>query len=88
MADAKGLGSSPPTPTTYLDDDRLSLEAKGLLSIIVNYTYEQVMALNRSSDLARPLAELKRYGYIGRFAPDVFEVRLVPFRCEGGRHVV
>lgn len=88
MADTKGLGTRPTaahSPITYLDDDRLSLEAKGLLSIIVNHSYEQVCSLAYSNDLNHPLKELCQHGYVGRLTTEVFEVR--PTFTQGGRHV-
>lgn len=76
-----GLGRS-----SYLLDDRMSLQAKGLLSIITNSSYEQILALQKSDEgFAQSLCELRMFGYVGRFDLDVFEVCLT--FAEGAEHV-
>ena len=74
---------------SYLADERLSLQAKGVLTIITNYSYEQIVQLEHSADreFSSSLEELRRCGYVGRFDADIFEVRLSPSPCApGGFH--
>lgn len=82
MADVTGTGVRP----SYLTDNRLSLQAKGVLAIIANFTYEQILYLEHSDrEFSRSLDELRRFGYVGRFDDEVFEIRL-SLPSEGGGH--
>lgn len=83
--------ASPKTPAPcdtrlYLCDERLSLEAKGLLAIVSNYSYEQIVELGRNSaEFDEALSELRSYGYVGVFDADTFEMRLT-LPPDGGDH--
>lgn len=64
-----------PRRLLYLNDERLSLNAKGVFSIILNESLESTLSLYRNDGrFGEAIAELRQFGYVGHFGSDYFEV--------------